>query len=81
MSGETFSSNVLYATLVDTEGFTYGAESGAVENSLELLDLNPGEKVRGWAGFIVPQDATPASLKYAIRGSSSKVLQVRLTTE
>ena len=81
VSGETFSSNVLYATLVDTEGFTYGAESGAVENSLELLDLNPGEKVRGWAGFIVPQDATPASLKYAIRGSSSKVLQVRLTTE
>ena len=81
VSGETFSSNVLYAMLIDAEGFAYGAESGAVEDSIELLDLTPGEKARGWAGFIVPQDAVPASFKYAIKGSSSKVLQVRLISE
>lgn len=81
VSGETFSSNVLYATLIDAEGFAYGAESGAVEDSIELLDLTPGEKARGWAGFIVPQDALLTSFKYAIKGSSSKVLQVRLISE
>lgn len=80
VSGETFSSNVLYTTLVDAGGFLYGAESSLVEGSLELLDVNPGERVRGWAGFVIPQDATPASLKYEFHGSG-EVLQVGLTTE
>jgi hypothetical protein len=77
-SGETFSSNVLYAVLVDTQGFSYGAESGIVDNQIELLDVNQGEKVRGWAGFIVPEGTTPAYFKYAIRGSSKNTLIVGL---
>jgi hypothetical protein len=79
VSGETFSSNVLNATLVDTAGFLYAAEfSSAVEDGLELLDVSPGERVRGWVGFVVPRDAIPASLKYDFRGST--VLQVGLKT-
>lgn len=79
ISGETVSTNVLYATLVDSEGFAYGAESGAVEDSITLLDITPGERVSGWAGFIIPEEANPASLKYAINGSSDEVLQVSLS--
>lgn len=79
LSGETISTNVLYATLVDSEGFVYGAETGSIEGQIQLLDIIPGERVRGWVGFIVPEEAIPTSFKYAIRGSSSKVLQVGLS--
>jgi hypothetical protein len=79
LSGEAISTNVLYATLVDSEGFAYGAETGSAEGQIQLLDIFPGERVKGWAGFVVPEEATPTSFKYAIRGSSSKVLQVGLT--
>jgi hypothetical protein len=68
ISGETFSSNPLNATLVDTSGFLYGAEAGIGEGDLELLDVNPGEQVRGWVGFVMPQDATPAGLRYQFFG-------------
>ncbi len=79
VSGKMISSNVLYATLVDSEGFAYGADSGVVEDSIELLDVHPGEKVRGWAGFVVPEDSTPAILKYEMGGRSTQELQVGLT--
>ena len=79
VSGEEFSSNVLRTTLIDAEGFVYAAESGEVEDGLEMLDVNPGEKVKGWAGFTIPEDATPASLKYEF--DSKAMLQVRLAAE
>ena len=78
VSGETMSSNVLYATLVDSDGFAYGADSGIVEDSIELLDVGPGEKVRGWAGFIVPEGSIPASLKYEVSARAAQTLQVGL---
>jgi hypothetical protein len=79
LSGETISTNVLYATIIDFEGFAYGAEAGSVEGQIQLMDILPGEKARGWAGFIVPEEASPVTFKYSIRGSSSKVLQVGLS--
>lgn len=80
ISGETFSSNVLYAILVDTQGFVYGAETGVLDigKQIELLDVNPGEKVKGWAGFSIPEDAVPAYFKYAIRSSAAQTLVVGL---
>ncbi len=78
MSGDTISSNVLYATLIDAQGFLYGAESGAVEDSIELLDLNPGEKAKGWSGFIVPEDATPVGFRYQIAARAAWPLKVSL---
>ncbi|MBN2391641.1 MAG: DUF4352 domain-containing protein, partial [Anaerolineae bacterium] len=80
ISGETFSSNVLYAVLVDTQGFVYGAETGLLDigKQMELLDVNQGEKVKGWAGFSVPEDVVPAYFRYAIRGSAEKTLVVGL---
>lgn len=80
VSGESFSSNPLYATLVDTEGFTYEPELGArAQGQLAMLDLNPGEKVRGWIAFEVPEGAVPASVKYEFGGWSGIVLQAGLT--
>lgn len=69
ISGETFNSNVLYTTLVDTDGFLYGAEIVGVEGDLELLDVNPGERVRGWAAFFIPEGAKAAKLKYEIKNT------------
>lgn len=64
VSAETFSSNVLNAVLTDSDGLLYGAENGGVDNQMELLDVNPGEVVRGWVGFVIPDNATAAKLKY-----------------
>ena len=79
VSGEQFSTSWYDATLVDAEGFAYRAEGGVVDGVLESLDLNPGEKVRGWSGFIIPEDSTPASLKYEF--DYKLMLQVRLAAE
>jgi hypothetical protein len=80
-SGDTISSNVLYGTIIDSEGFSYGAETGTTENQIELMDVFQGEKVKGWAGFILPENAEPKFFKYSIRGSSSKVFKVELIGE
>lgn len=64
VSAETFSSNVLNTVLTDSDGRLYGAENGGIDNQMELLDVSPGEVVRGWAGFVIPDNATPAKLKY-----------------
>lgn len=76
VAGDQFSSNVLRATLVDNDGFLYGAETGQVEDQMELLDVNPGERVRGWTAFFIPEGSQPAVLKYEFRGI---VLEVGLS--
>jgi hypothetical protein len=68
VAGEQFDSNVLYATLVDTDGFLYGAENTVVEGQIEMLEVNPGERVQGWAAFLVPESAQAATFKYDING-------------
>lgn len=68
VAGEQFDSNALYATLVDTNGFLYGAENTVVEGQIELLEVNPGERVQGWAAFLVPESAQPTTFKYDING-------------
>lgn len=77
ISGEQFSSNLLSATLVDSEGFMYGPEMGTLESGeqMELLDINPGERVKGWIPFEVPVDTVPSSLKYEMSGYPEIVLQ------
>lgn len=78
VSGDPITVNPLNATLLDSEGFTYQPELGGRDGQIATIDLNPGEKARGWIAFEIPEGATAASIKYAIKTFGSKVLQVGL---
>jgi len=80
VSGEALSVNPLNATLLDSEGFTYQPELAGREGQIMTVDLSPGEKARGWIAFEVPEGATVASIKYAVKTFGSKVLQASLTS-
>jgi hypothetical protein len=75
----TVSTNPLDCTLVDTTGQVYAPELGSVDGQLQTLDLESGEKVRGWVGFQVAPDAQPATLKYEL-GLFGETLSVSLLT-
>ena len=73
-SGDYHTVNATYNTfLVDVEGFKYGGESGSCAGQMELVDLSPGEKVRGWVGFEIPENALPAHIEYEFSEGSIKV--------
>jgi len=78
LSGDMLSVNPLSATLVDTEGFTYQTELGGVDDQIPTLDLNAGERVKGAIAFEIPDNASPASIKYAIETFGSRFLQASL---
>ena len=78
ISGDMLGVNPLYATLVDSEGFTYQTELGGAEEQIPTLDLNHGERVRGLIAFQVPENAVPASIKYSFEIFGSKVLKASL---
>lgn len=80
VSGERITVNVLNATLLDVDGFTYVPELAGRDNQLILVDLEPGERVKGWAAFEVPEGTVPASVKYEASGFPEIVLQSNLTT-
>lgn len=67
--GEMHSSNLLNAVLIDAEGFTYEANSGLLADEIELIDLRPGNKIRGAVGFEIPEKAEPARLRWTVDGS------------
>ena len=68
-SGDQITVNALNSYLVDTNGYVYDAESGGSSNEqIDLVDLNAGERVRGWVSFVVPEDAVAESIKYQISG-------------
>jgi hypothetical protein len=79
VSGETLSVNPLDATLVDSEGFVYQPELAGRDGQLAVVDLNAGEKAKGWVAFEVPGDAAPASIKYLVEMFSTKFLLVGLS--
>ena len=50
---------------MDADGFTYQCELGAYEGGqIDTVDLAPGEKVRGWIAYQLPDGAQPATVKY-----------------
>lgn len=65
-SGDPLSVNPLGTELLDSEGFSYQAELGGVDNQLATVDISTGEKVKGWVAFSIPEEATPSSIKYSI---------------
>ena len=66
VSGELITVNALGAYLVDTDGYVYQAELAGRDGQIELVDLNPGERVRGWIAYEVPENSTPESIKYQV---------------
>lgn len=79
VSGEVVTVNALNATLVDTEGYLYTAELGGRDEQIDLIDLNPGERARGWVSFEIPDDATPESIIYLVTGFPIVELQAGLS--
>jgi hypothetical protein len=55
-----------YVTLVDTDGYVYKAAYGNRGDDLDMVDLGIGEKVKGWVDFTIPENATPAYIKYKV---------------
>jgi hypothetical protein len=79
VSGETLSVNPLYVVLADSNGFVYQPELAGRDGQIATVDLNAGEKAKGWVAFSIPEGATPASVKYVVEMFSDKFLQAGLT--
>ena len=78
-SGELLRVNPLYAELLDADGFVYQAELGGSAEQIGVVELLPGEKVRGWIAFKAPDAAVLKSLRYALDPFGAQTLQVELT--
>ena len=52
------------ATLLDTDGFNYVADTHAIDDSIERKELDVGEQVRGKVAFNIAEDATPARFMF-----------------
>lgn len=58
--------NPLFAYLVDTNGFIYSPELGGRDGAINSVDINVGEKAKGWVSFTIPKNAVPAYIKYEV---------------
>lgn len=52
------------ATLLDTDGFKYVADTRAIDDSIERKELDVGDQVRGRVAFNIGEDATPARFMF-----------------
>jgi hypothetical protein len=76
---EAISVNPLYAYLVDDRGYVYGLDLASIEkDQLATVDVDAGEKVKGWVGFTIPEAATPAAVKYQLSALSNDYVRVGL---
>ena len=66
VSGATATTNLLNGTLLDEERLTYRAELAGTAEQLSLVELGSGERVQGWIGFEIPEDATAATFRFEI---------------
>ena len=80
VSAERITVNALNTTLLDAEGFTYVAELAGRDDQISLVDLEPGQRAKGWVAFELPEDATPATVKYAVKSFSDLIMESNLTT-
>ena len=69
--------NPLYATLVNADGLLYKPTLGGRDGQIELVELNPGEKVKGWISFEVPPGVKLEGIKYNV--SDNVTLETGLT--
>jgi hypothetical protein len=76
---EALNVNPLYAYLVDSNGFVYSAELGGRDGQIDTGELGTGEKAKGWVSFTIPENATPASIKYSTKPFVGNDLQTGVT--
>lgn len=72
---EAVSVNPLYTSLVDADGFVYEAELAGRDGQIDTMELAPGERVRGWVAFTIPEGAQPAGIRWNTL-LSDNILQV-----
>jgi len=77
-SADALDVNPLYATLLDSEGFTYKAGVGICDSQIDVVKLAKGEKVKGIIGFEIPKGAKVASIKYSPGFLGTTILQTGL---
>jgi len=63
ISGAHFGVNPLNVTVFDREGYSYPPELGAREGQIATIVIDPGERVRGWVAFKIPDGSVPVALK------------------
>lgn len=81
ISGDQITVNPLNAILVDAGGFLYAPELAGRDGQIELVDLTPGLKAKGWVAFSIPEDAVPTSIKYLVESFSSAFLHAGLSSQ
>ena len=50
-------------SLVDTDGFLYAVDFFYAEEMIELGEIAPGDSIRGWVPFVVPDGTEGESIK------------------
>ena len=77
-TNDSISYNVYDWLLSDSDGYTYDQAWGSKEPDLSSGDLNPGEKVRGWVTFEVPDTSDQYSIKFTpnIWSSDNAVIEL-----
>lgn len=79
VSGDPITVNVLNTYLVDSNGYVYAAEMTGMDDEITLMELNPGEKVKGFVAFTIPETATPATIKYQLDALNYNFLESGLS--
>jgi hypothetical protein len=78
LSGGRIGSNPVNAALIDGDGYVYDMELAGVKDQMPLVSLDPGEQVRGWVGFTIPENAVPVAVKYTVAPLKKEFLQAGL---
>jgi hypothetical protein len=52
---------------------------GGRDGQIDALDLNTGEKAQGWVSFKIPENATPAYLKYQLQFFTGDYMETGLS--
>jgi hypothetical protein len=76
---EALEVNPLFANLIDKDGFVYEGVLGGLEGQINSADLNLGKTATGWIAYLIPETASPASLRYMTRNTEGNYLQTGLT--
>ncbi len=75
-SGPRVNINILALSLQDEAGNSYPPSLGMHNDELGSMYLDPGEKLRGWAAYVVPQAAEPAGVTLSLELSAPPYFRI-----
>jgi hypothetical protein len=79
ISGDSWFASPFDVYLLDSNNLTYKSEVDAVDDTIDSVTLNPGEQVKGWISYTIPDTATPAYLQYSNELLGHAFITVSLT--